>query len=308
MTAITCWGDSLTFGTGSTSPGGATSFPSLVASLLPGQTVTNNGVPGETSEQILTRVLADSAHTGDIVIFWSGHNDDESPSGRPATVANIASMVAHLGANTKYLVLSMVTRTYEYPAAPSGGDTLYNQVAAINAALAAAYTTHYVDVLGALLAAGNPLDATDKADTALGRIPSSLRADPVNDSIHENDGAYAIVAKLVARAIWSQGWATTTLALRDVVAMPSGTTGDVLVVQDETARALRLPRNTLLRGQMSLAASYATVGYYFGRRASLDIQAALIAAGTAQFENRVTTAGATRITTDGKTRITTRVA
>jgi hypothetical protein len=75
----------------------------------------------------------------------------------------------------------------------------------------------------------------------------------------------------VARAIWAQGWATTPLVVRDVIATPTRASGDVLVVYSETGGPS--PRNVLLRDAATLRSSYASAGYYFGQRAALDCEA-----------------------------------
>lgn len=50
-TDIACWGDSMTAGAG----GGGTTYPGVLATLLPGRTVTNLGVGGQVSMQIAAR-------------------------------------------------------------------------------------------------------------------------------------------------------------------------------------------------------------------------------------------------------------
>jgi lysophospholipase L1-like esterase len=269
MISIKCFGDSLTYGTGSTTPGGVTSYPARLASFLAGQSVANHGDPGKTSAQVLTNVLADPVGPDDLYVFWAGHNDDATA--RAHTVDNIAAMVAHMGSNPKFLVNSMISRVTE-DANTGGGPASRAVMESINAALLATYGAKYVDVQSMLLASYDPTNATDLSQHALNNIPWSLRANAPTDDIHLNDGAYALIGKLVARAVWANGWATsTTIVLRDVIPTPSRASGDVLVVYSESGEPL--PKNVLLRGADTLRASYVSAGHAVAPRALLDVDA-----------------------------------
>ena len=72
--SVTAWGDSMT-------PGTTTGWPAQFAALS-GTTMNARGVGGETSTQIKTRFMAESARWGDFTIIWAGRNN----YGYPATV------------------------------------------------------------------------------------------------------------------------------------------------------------------------------------------------------------------------------
>ncbi|MFC7703158.1 hypothetical protein ACFQXB_02975 [Plastorhodobacter daqingensis] len=116
--------------------------------------------------------------------IWAGRNNFSDPA---RVKADIAAMVAHLG-HGRFLVGAVL---------PSANDTASGvaMIQALNADLAAAYGVRFVNLVGALQAAGDGT-AGDASDIAAGRIPRSLRS----DAIHLNDAGYAVVATAMAAA------------------------------------------------------------------------------------------------------------
>lgn len=189
-TAISCFGDSTSFGTGASNPA-TESYPAVLAGLT-GRVVYNFGVPSESSAQILARVLADVTHTAtDIVVLWMGHNDNP----RTTVVPNVAAAVAHL-TTPWWLVLSVLNRT-PYEGAP-GAE--HDAVIAMNNQLAAAYGTRYVDIRGNLVHRSDPATVQGHADH-LADLPAFAV-----DSIHRSAAGYAVIAQHVALVIAQKGW------------------------------------------------------------------------------------------------------
>lgn len=174
------WGDSLT--------DGATfvNYPTQLYALV-GQPVYNGGVSGETSEQIRDRFLAETATKNGVNLIWVGHNDiAQSAKILPAIQAMVAGLT-----HTRFLILSVITDQNQ-----RSGTAGYNVVAAVNASIAAAFPSNYVDVRAALVAAYDPGDPTDVTDHAGDTVPQSLRK--TADILHLNTAGYAVVAATVA--------------------------------------------------------------------------------------------------------------
>lgn len=114
--------------------------------------------------------------------IWVGRNNFANPA---QVKSDIAAMVAWLG-HGRYRVGSVL---------PSASDTVsgIGTINTLNADLAAIYGTRYVNILGALRAAGNG-GAEDNADIAAGYVPRSLRS----DAVHLNNAGYAVVATVMA--------------------------------------------------------------------------------------------------------------
>lgn len=190
-TSVVCYGDSLTYGTGTATPA-TQSYPAVLAGLS-GRIVVNSGVPSTTSTQIKDAVLADSAHLNDINIFWLGHNNPEIPS---VVIADVAACVAHIAPNMKYLVLSMINRSYE----PLGSGANRPLVMQINQAFFAVYGPRFIDARTHLV---HRYDHTTPAGN------TSHMSDLVPflaDSVHLTAAGYAIVAGLVNTKINEFGW------------------------------------------------------------------------------------------------------
>jgi lysophospholipase L1-like esterase len=189
------WGDSLTAGN---EDGTGTTYPNVLASLT-GYSIYNGGVGGETSSQIATRMLADTAKYSWPTIIWAGRNDYSSAS---TVEANIASMVAALGANQNYLILSILNDS----TTPSGGAG-YNQIIAINSYLAATYGSHYLDVRAYLVSQYNPSLSQDVTDHTNDVPPTSLRT----DSVHPNAFGYTLLARYISQNLSALRTSTNTI-------------------------------------------------------------------------------------------------
>jgi lysophospholipase L1-like esterase len=167
------WGDSLT--------AGAASYVNYYSPY----DVVNGGVSGETSTQILARVIALPEAKGYPTIIWAGRND----IGTPTTVkANIASIIANL-TTTNYVVLSVLNQSTE----PSGNAT-YNTIIQLNLDLAALYGAKYYDLRAYLVSqfdAGTPQDVIDHGNDV---VPSTLRS----DALHLNVTGYAKAGAMIA--------------------------------------------------------------------------------------------------------------
>lgn len=149
--------------------------------------VLNNGVGGETSTQIATRMVAATPFTKSLpTIIWAGRNNYSDAT---TVKADIASMVAALG-HANYLVLSVLNGedADEYI---GGAD--YATITQLNADLAATYGAHFVDVRSHLVSLYDPNDAQDVIDHNHDIPPASLRS----DTLHMNNAGYAVVAALV---------------------------------------------------------------------------------------------------------------
>lgn len=172
-------GDSLTASTGST--GGAT-YPFDVAnSWSPQRWYYNGGVGGDTSSQILTRYLAlDSNYQNGTLLIWSGRNNYNNSAQVQADIA--AMVVTHnaAGGNNRDVVLSVINGEY---ATEHSGQAGYNQIAALDAALATTYSARFIDVRGVLVAAYNPANTMDVADHAADVPPYTLRANNLNGTL-----------------------------------------------------------------------------------------------------------------------------
>ena len=190
---IAAWGDSLTAGN---EDGTGVTYPNVLSANLGNRMVYNGGVGGQTSIQIAARMLADTAKSSWTTVIWAGRNNYSSPS---QVESDIAAMVASLGSNTHYLVLSVLNGS----GSESIGDANYNQIISINTYLASTYSGHYLDIRSylasqtALTDAGITPSAQDLTDIGNGVPPTDLRV----DGIHLNAAGYALVATKVGNYI-----------------------------------------------------------------------------------------------------------
>jgi hypothetical protein len=128
-----------------------------------------------------------------INVFWIGGNNLYDPDG---VKADVASAVAFLS-TSRFIVLSILNSATE----PSGSPN-YDVITQLNADLAAAYPSNYIDIRAVLVDSYNPADPQDVADHASDLLPTSLR----NDDQHPNEAGYAVVAETVADFIQTKGW------------------------------------------------------------------------------------------------------
>ncbi|MEO8621204.1 MAG: SGNH/GDSL hydrolase family protein [bacterium] len=180
------WGDSLIAG------GGMLGDISIILE----RPIHNNGVSGQTSSEILVRVLADTVYRKNVAIFWMGRNNYASPD---TVMSDIAQAVAHLQGRRHFLVLSVLNSEF---AGEAKGGANYDTIVALNARIATAYPTHFLDVRHTLVAAYNPLSARDSTNAANDIPPASLR----DDELHLNDAGNRVVAIEVANALKAKGW------------------------------------------------------------------------------------------------------
>ncbi|KKC38864.1 hypothetical protein WH87_08275 [Devosia epidermidihirudinis] len=122
--------------------------------------------------------------------LWLGRNGAQAGN---SVEGDIAAAVVSLG-HDRYLVGAILT---------SASDTsgVISAIVARNGALAAAYGTRFVDLMGALQAASDG-SAGDIADIAAGYVPRSKRS----DVLHLNDAGYAIVAAAFKARHVAMGW------------------------------------------------------------------------------------------------------
>ncbi|MER9768859.1 hypothetical protein NKJ09_22665 [Mesorhizobium sp. M0189] len=196
---IAGWGDSMTQN--------QTHFP-WVDQLAPtgslNRCTVNYGVSGETSLQIKNRMVADTLHRDWTTIIEVGRNDILT-TGSAAILANIALMVAHLTPySRRFLICSVFNNSNE----PSGNAN-YTTVMNHNAAVAAAYTSNYVDVRtwmvnSALAYLGLTPTANDLTDIGNDVVPRQLRN--AGDTLHHNQLGANAWAHFIETDILNRGW------------------------------------------------------------------------------------------------------
>lgn len=203
---ITCWGDSLTAGTGATS---GLTFPYQLG-LLTGLSVDNQGVGGENSTQIKNRMLAATAKHNNFTVIWAGRNNFTAPATVKADIAAMVAALAAAGNTDRYVVLSILNGNYS-PSTTVTGDPLngptagaewsgqanYLTLATLNSDLATTYGARFIDVRAFLVSRSFAGVAQDALDRSRDVPPSTLRS----DQIHLNNAGYSAVADIVFAAI-----------------------------------------------------------------------------------------------------------
>lgn len=204
LAMIACWGDSLTDGAG----GSGINYPAVVSSAL-GRSVYEGGVGGQTSSQILTRILADTSHRDWTSVFWMGRNNYAAAQ---TVVEDILDGISHLTPSTsRFLVLSVLNGNYS----TSQGDFMdewqggaaYDKIISLNSELGLTFGHSYVDIRRYLIDyglrdAGISPTAQDLIDIGHDVVPLSLRS----DKIHLNALGYTVVGNYVARLIRARHW------------------------------------------------------------------------------------------------------
>ena len=207
MTTVSCWGDSLTYGTG------GTPYPTALSAIT-GYNTINNGVGGAGSVPILNLFLAAPTQWPNLTIIWSGRNNYADTA---TILANIATMVADIG-HDGYLILSVLNGDY-VPYEAIGGDG-YNLIISLNNQLSAIYGSKYLDVRSILVAAYNPSIPQDVTDHTNDIPPSSLRS----DNLHLNTAGYALVASsiktVIANLRGTRGLPVSTTGVVDLLSAP----------------------------------------------------------------------------------------
>ncbi len=163
--AITAVGDSLVAGTGSTR---GNDFVSVLSRKL-GVPITNKGIPGDTSKEVLVRIDSIIQTQPDIVILLVGGNDALQRLPVDATFKNIAAIIQKLQKNGISVVLVGIQ-----------GNILENRYQDQFDALAKEYNVIYVpDILDGII--------TNKQY--------------MSDVVHPNDLGYAIMAEKIYQEV-----------------------------------------------------------------------------------------------------------
>lgn len=170
------------------------SMANFLGSPLQAQTpllVYNYGVGGETSSQVLTRILADTNHAvACIETFWMGRNNYNATN---QVFQDISNAVASITSPKRYLVFSILNGDY---ASEYVGGANYQVITNLNGMLADRYGTNYLDIRTNVIAHYNPAIPQDVIDHANDVPPSSLRL----DNIHLNALGNAVAStQIVAR-------------------------------------------------------------------------------------------------------------
>jgi lysophospholipase L1-like esterase len=190
---VMAWGDSITAGTGSITPATNYGYIGYLDSLRGAYSYTYRmGYAGQGSAFIAAQMIADTSHINDTVIIEVGRND---VGGGATVIANIQSMISHLApGNTRYVVLSIVNTTAENSASSGTNLSNYNWIIAMNAAMATAFSGHYLDVRSAVVSAsGGANDAPAASYMYMG-------------SVHGNDASYQVWATQIKAFGHAAGW------------------------------------------------------------------------------------------------------
>lgn len=177
---LQCWGDSLTEGAG------GIPYPTQLEGLSDWRT-SNHGRGGETSTQIRTRMIADTASHAHPTVIWAGRNN---ASDTATVLADIAAMVNALP-HRNYLVLSVLNG--DFGAEEHTGGPVWASITGINAQLATTYGERYIDIRSTVIARFDPALPQDVIDHGNDVPPGSLRV----DGIHLNSTGYRIVAEAI---------------------------------------------------------------------------------------------------------------
>jgi len=186
---IAAWGDSLTYGN---EDGTGVSYPGELSLDLNGRPVFNGGVGGQTSTQIAARETVSTGTANWTTIIWAGR---DNYSALTTVTTDISNMVAALGTNTNYLVLSVINAQGE-----GINTTPYTDITNLNASLSNSWyaTGHYLDVRHALVTNYNPNLPQDVTDFENDIPPNSLVYD---GQVHLNAAGYTLLATWLARFI-----------------------------------------------------------------------------------------------------------
>lgn len=181
--AISFYGDSITYGVGSTV---GQDYPSIVSRQL-GRTVRNYGFSGQTISQIGARAMLDAvAWKKDVPIYVSmGRNN----AGSPTIQADWLAQAAILFANYSKILFGTVTTGFT----ETIGNATRTQIDALNTVIRNTYPNNHVDVQAALAINAGEINSADFADN-------------VGNQVHFSDSGYLKIATAVANAITAKGW------------------------------------------------------------------------------------------------------
>lgn len=184
--ALACFGDSLTAGTGSSSPLGG--WPSQLRIAEAGRAVANYGVGGETASQIIDRFVADKVRSKYWnVVLWIGRNDVGVASNLTTTVmAQLARAMALRASGVKTVICTITPASTENDASANG-----IAIANCNTAIKALYGNRTGE--GIAICDTYTVLTTDPGHL----IPSAWRS----DTVHLNDTGYTQVQTAVSAAL-----------------------------------------------------------------------------------------------------------
>lgn len=196
---ITTWGDSLT--DGQPFPR-SDSYPTQLGAIFPERVVTNEGIGGETSTEVVARLLADTTHRHDITVIWVGRNNLQEPD---RIQSDVLEAIKALGSN-RYIVLSILNG--DFYGTEAKGSPGYDNIISLNRSFALRYPNNFVDIRSYLVSLYNPSDPQDVLDHARDIPPSSLRAhwNGGIDLLHLSPEANGKVAARVAEFIEARRW------------------------------------------------------------------------------------------------------
>jgi hypothetical protein len=164
--------------------------------------VANEGVGGETSTQILARMLADTTHRHDVTVIWMGRNNLTDPA---RIQSDLAAAVKSLG-NDRYLILTILNG--DFFGTEEKGTAGYQTIMDINRSFAFHYPRNVLDIRSYLVSLYDPTNPQDVLDHSRDIPPSSLRAHWSGgiDLLHLSPEANAKVAQRVAQFITERNW------------------------------------------------------------------------------------------------------
>ena len=146
----------------------------------------DGAVGGETSTEILTRMLSTSDF-GELAFIWAGNNNANQVDIVLSDIAQMVSILPH----KNFLVISLHNNANYDNSTPT-----YAQVIEINSRLEQTYGDRFVDTRSYLIANADISDPGDLADATAGIVPQSFRS----DDIHLNTkGQDYVTSLLVAR-------------------------------------------------------------------------------------------------------------
>lgn len=151
-------------------------------------------VVAKEGEQIFFWAMRDKRED-DILVIWSGSNDDLTPANVKDTIKYIQTIIDYTGAD-RYIVLNMMK------------IEVIENIEAVNKAFADAFGDHCLDIYSYLLNdamddAGITPTAEDKEMLAEGRMPMSLRSD-MNG--HFNAEGYTLIGQQIYKKLCEMGY------------------------------------------------------------------------------------------------------
>ena len=208
---LVAYGDSLTYGTGSTAGGWLDKLSTTLA-----KPAVNRGIGGEPSSTIAGRCAADCIKYDpalDIFFLEGGYNNFQNAGYVEADFAAMVAAINALGGSPKFIVMGIPSAEYASPVGflytGGAGRAMINT---INTNLSNAYGTRFFDPGAYLIANGsthsNTGTATDSAhlgdanDDTHGIVPSSCRS----DGVHWNDKGYNLIKNGLQAKLTALGW------------------------------------------------------------------------------------------------------